>query len=262
MPPIIRAMFRGPNDYAHNDRVHVESDDECAFCKEPYATTASQEGCRAIRLYDCGHIVGYECFRTWLQRQPDTCLYYNHALPRGRKSVASLQDCIERFLEFICTTYWFLLVEDLTHNLMFDETLTTAADYMLRLESLEALVSDRLTWENAKTVFKMYAKGAGLFSTIFGVLLLVGFAALYVSLNILGALFWWTSWTELAFKAIGSGALSSFWGIMKTSGGVAPWLLVIGIAHTLLFLLVLVSVLGLGWRRSKRARAPLAVKDE
>lgn len=51
------------------------------FCREPYLPIDStEEGCHAIRLKECGHIVGDACFADWQIHQPDSFAYWNHKL--------------------------------------------------------------------------------------------------------------------------------------------------------------------------------------
>jgi hypothetical protein len=61
MLPRFGALFEGINNYAY-EPVTTADDDECMICKEPYLKDDSSgaDGYHAIRLTECGHIIGLE----------------------------------------------------------------------------------------------------------------------------------------------------------------------------------------------------------
>jgi hypothetical protein len=79
MPSIILTVLATPQvkTYAH-ERIESQSRRTVYRRKEHFSDS---DGCHAIRLTHCGHIVGHECFEEWIQQYPETCIYWNHELP-------------------------------------------------------------------------------------------------------------------------------------------------------------------------------------
>jgi hypothetical protein len=107
-------------------------------------TNPSVEGCHAIRLKACGHVVGYECFRSWLQRVPHRCPYWNLAFTTATTAVSSpwtVGDCVSRALDYVCDSWWFTFQEDTFHDIVIGtrisareaSALDAAADYYMTL---------------------------------------------------------------------------------------------------------------------------------
>ena len=250
MPLTIRAIFRGPHNYAHNDRVHVDVDDECMICKEPYSKTSDTKGCRAIRLAECGHIVGFECFRTWIQRLPDTCPYWNHHLSPWAKPTFSIGNCVEYSLETICSTAWFASMEDSIGDTTLEHPeVPLMLGHIQYCDALQALHEYRLDLGHAGRILAVYGIDAlSLAGVLCGVVYVV-IVALYGSFCLLRALCW-VSWAAKGNESV----LGSLGSMAMTLGKLALWIVAFGIAHTLLFLAVVVGVLGLGWWRSGSRR--------
>ncbi|KAF2821034.1 hypothetical protein CC86DRAFT_411348 [Ophiobolus disseminans] len=85
--------------------------DDCPICREPFN---SPEGCYAVRLNDCGHVVGFKCFQEWAQRVPGTCVYWSHKLP-----VYELPENLpepEPTNFWICETLWFRAINTFVHE--------------------------------------------------------------------------------------------------------------------------------------------------
>jgi hypothetical protein len=80
----------------------IDPDDVCLICQEPYNTA---DGCVAVRLQHCGHVVGYGCFIDWASRMPNTCTHWNHHLPIFQ--FIQVQGPLERVLAWICATRLF-----------------------------------------------------------------------------------------------------------------------------------------------------------
>lgn len=81
----------------------------CLMCREPYndGFLPPAEACHAIRLTHCSHIIGYECFSTWLKKHDGTCPYWNHKLPPPSRESLS----ITTLLTLVCSSSWFLATE-------------------------------------------------------------------------------------------------------------------------------------------------------
>jgi hypothetical protein len=153
MPPTFRAIFRGPRHYDHTFLKDVDSEELCLFCRESYYDSS----CRAMRLSHCGHTVGFECFRIWIQRQPNTCPYYSHSLPRCRTSASGVQDMIERALLFVLSVRWSDFIEDFTCAILMEDP--QKKDYTERFECLQSLADHRMTFKDARVILSTYALG-------------------------------------------------------------------------------------------------------
>mgnify|MGYP003624112256 CR=1 FL=1 len=119
------------------------------ICREPYKQPGSNgDGCHAIRLLECGHTIGRECFRDWLQRHPDTCPFYNHSLNPLQQPDLSR---VERFIETLCKTQFFLDFED-------GVILTLLADSanVKQQKALLNLHSGRMTLRDAAIILGFY----------------------------------------------------------------------------------------------------------
>ncbi|KAF2635248.1 hypothetical protein P280DRAFT_484817 [Massarina eburnea CBS 473.64] len=85
-PTLSSVLLSGIEAYEY-DFIIMESGEECTFCLEQYAINIPNQ-CRAIRLRECGHIVGDICFRNWVERQPGRCLNWNHKLAQKRYTMS------------------------------------------------------------------------------------------------------------------------------------------------------------------------------
>ena len=106
---ILRGL-RGHQVYAHSTDVHIgdADDQDCFICKEPYN---SEEGCRPIRLTECGHVIGQDCFNEWINRYPETCPYWSHHLPLQSVEVKDSNLMVSALL-WMCATRWFLFMDE------------------------------------------------------------------------------------------------------------------------------------------------------
>ena len=78
----------------------------CMVCKDPLNTT---EGCIAIRLTHCNHVIGLECFMEWINRMPNTCTHWNHHIPYV--SLSHAPGWNQKSLTWICATRIFLAID-------------------------------------------------------------------------------------------------------------------------------------------------------
>jgi hypothetical protein len=87
MPPPFSSFLQDSDDYEFEYVTAIKDDDECFMCKEPYTQSgrANDDSCFAVHLKSCGHIIGYECFSTWIKGHPGMCPCWNHTLPLRRK---------------------------------------------------------------------------------------------------------------------------------------------------------------------------------
>jgi hypothetical protein len=76
--PVFAALTCEVDLYPH-EILNPQPEDDCPTCKEPFKLN-ELDHCRAIRLIECGHIVGDRCLEAWLRVQPDRCLNWNHKL--------------------------------------------------------------------------------------------------------------------------------------------------------------------------------------
>jgi hypothetical protein len=111
MPSPIATILAPPQGYAYTFLPNIDPKETCFVCHEPYNTP---EGCLAIKLTHCGHVVGLACLEEWARRRPNTCLHWNHHIPslnkphdRGR---------YETVLAWICGTSWFRTVDKLVQE--------------------------------------------------------------------------------------------------------------------------------------------------
>lgn len=195
MPPTLRAYFRGPQNYAYDD-VLPGSDDVCLICEEPYKDEP------AIRLLDCGHIVGLRCFREWIQHQPDKCPSWAHVLlPKHGNST---------LLEKICNSDLFADFEDSVYGFV-----ARVSNVGIKWENslrpaLNALHEDRLDSGSTATIFFSY----GLASVC--ILLQLDSLVLCIALaadSVLGGVFF-VEWLRVITKGFGMGLIVVFMAII------------------------------------------------
>jgi hypothetical protein len=118
------------------------------ICREPYKQPGSNgDGCHAIRLSECGHTIGRECFRDWLQRHPDTCPFYNHSLKPLQQPDLSR---VERFIEKLCKTELFADIEEAILRAMVNFA------NVKQQKALENLHSGRLTLRDTARILSLY----------------------------------------------------------------------------------------------------------
>ncbi|KAF1961023.1 hypothetical protein CC80DRAFT_544420 [Byssothecium circinans] len=70
--------------YPYDIILDMPDDEVCPTCLDNYANGNAPDQCRAIKLHECGHIVGDRCFNEWAVRQTERhcgrCLNWNHEL--------------------------------------------------------------------------------------------------------------------------------------------------------------------------------------
>jgi hypothetical protein len=154
------------------------------ICREPYKQPGSNgDGCHAIRLLECGHTIGRECFRDWLQRHPDTCPFYNHSLNPLQQPDLSR---VERFIEKLCKTELFADIEEAILRAMVNFA------NVKQQKALENLHSGRLTLRDTARILSLYGVPVFLifgFSVPSGYILEIGGIAMYVVFRCLLARF-------------------------------------------------------------------------
>jgi hypothetical protein len=147
------ALFEGINNYAY-EPVTAADDDECMICKEPYLKDDSSgaDGCHAIRITECGHIIGLECFSVWIQRQPETCTYWNHHLKDLSMKLSSPEYVCGR----ICNSRWFMYIETSIHFFEYRNRDRWPYKHQRLLNALEALHANCLTYTHAYHIMISY----------------------------------------------------------------------------------------------------------
>jgi hypothetical protein len=139
MSSSIHNLLAQPAQYAYSFITSSDLDpsDECFICKKPYNTA---DGCRAVKLTSCGHIicvtsmykmhvghsltsyvylVGLECFMEWVNRHPKRCPYSSHRLPENGTAhlpILGPADLIMAALRWICRTRWFRGIDSLVYH--------------------------------------------------------------------------------------------------------------------------------------------------
>lgn len=119
------AVFDTGGSYDHKD---VESDGECYICREPFST--DDDGCHAIQLNQCGHVVGHECFRQWSARVPNVCPYYSHHLPFTSRTMTDEAWTVAA-LRYACSSGMFIWV----NSMLLDAAVITFLKSTSRAES-------------------------------------------------------------------------------------------------------------------------------
>ncbi|KAF2003970.1 hypothetical protein P154DRAFT_572434 [Amniculicola lignicola CBS 123094] len=110
MPPALRSIVHSIGDYAYSPALDLAPDDTCLICREFFDITGHY-GCQPIRLH-CGHVIGKECFRNWIEGRPKECPHWSHPLPL-RPAFELDQGLCQTWLRNICTTQMFICMKDL-----------------------------------------------------------------------------------------------------------------------------------------------------
>jgi hypothetical protein len=157
MLPRFGALFEGINNYAY-ESVTAADDDEYMICKEPYLKDdfSDADGCHAIRLTECGHIIGLECFSVWIQRQPEPCTYWNHHLKDLSKESTNLEYICSR----ICNSRWFRHIKKGICFFEYRNRYRWPHRHQRLLVALEALHTNRLTYTHASYIMTSYVFNA------------------------------------------------------------------------------------------------------
>jgi hypothetical protein len=113
----LRSPCRGAKSYAYELLDDIHPDSLCGVCREPYSLDGEGDGCRPIRLIDCGHIIGLECFDEWTRTHPDMCTNWNHRLERARGSWWKPEQVMDRIYGTKCfTAVEAKIIADAFHN--------------------------------------------------------------------------------------------------------------------------------------------------
>jgi hypothetical protein len=157
-----------PSVYRH-EYVRAAKDDVCMICRSTYVTPDDSDydddddgDCEAIRLTHCGHVIGDQCFHSWILRQPDTCPYWSHHLPSAINESLSKPEWV---LACVCKSYWFQHFEDHNHGLF---PRIPSID-----EATKALFENRLGPKQAWKLFLFYVANSTLVSLVVGGFILI-----------------------------------------------------------------------------------------
>ncbi|PVI05475.1 hypothetical protein DM02DRAFT_624186 [Periconia macrospinosa] len=82
--------LREATEYPH-ETVLPQPDEDCPTCLEPYELD-NPGHCKAIRLVECGHIVGDKCMAKWQGAHANRCLNWNHSLHELHHPAPELED--------------------------------------------------------------------------------------------------------------------------------------------------------------------------
>jgi hypothetical protein len=208
------------------------------ICREPYKQPGSNDdGCHAIRLSECGHTIGRECFRDWLLRHPDTCPFYNHPLKLLQQHDLSR---VERFIETLCKTRFFLDFEDaIILPILADSANVKHQKALLNLHS------DRMTLRDAATILSFYGVLAFCLSGFIvacGYLLEIIGVAMYVVIR----------WLLVRFLPTTPWAFAVCPAYVGHVLALLP--VYIGVIAALFLMAPVFGVLSLGWFRSRATR--------
>ncbi|KAF1850809.1 uncharacterized protein K460DRAFT_412456 [Cucurbitaria berberidis CBS 394.84] len=169
------AIFWSAASYDHKTETNISAEDGCFICKERFATNTNEEGCHAIRLTHCNHVVGHECFRQWSARVPETCPYWNHHLPSIPRSRQPDENWGVTILRWICSTRWFSQLDYLISES--DIAFLQAHDVTAFID----LQMNRMTIAGFKTIWQYYSSEAIAISFVLGCLLSLCIAGKYRS---------------------------------------------------------------------------------
>jgi hypothetical protein len=231
----------GPQSYPYQILDHVDPEDICGICREPYTVDGQGEGCRPILLTECRHIVGLECFERWLGAHPDTCTHWNHALQRdlSGSSYWGLEWC----LEHVYSTKFFAFLEE---NVMYIVAMgTTAHDFRrqaLVVVAFTALREHRLSFKHANMIFRTY---------------LVGIAAIaFVHIFLFPYAVCLAGCAAFLVLYLPLLSVSAMWGVLCAVGSKGAWVALYLILTACVFVALCMGVVlcavGLGWWRSRR----------
>jgi hypothetical protein len=227
MPLTISAYFIRPSNYAF-EFVTASKEDICMICRSPYTSPENnEEGCQAIRLTNCNHVIGLECFDAWVLRHPRTCPYWSHDLPAEFHNTWML----ERVLGQLCTSDWYkFMVEE-------------GRPDMWQGEALNGLLTDQLSLRQALWLFVLYTFCGTTLSLLYALLLIV-----------MGYFITFALWCVSAIVVVtyhgGFGTMRSDWHMRDAMKVICYLLLEMALANALFFSAVVFGVLVLGLSRS------------
>src|SRR3954451_18078685 len=95
---------------------HLQGD--CFMCCRSYSTVNnlknfSEIPCRPVKLFPCGHVIGYNCAARWFRRYATQicCPLCRQQLTSRPVSTKSSR-VMYRAIEFVCETRWFSWMDD------------------------------------------------------------------------------------------------------------------------------------------------------
>lgn len=175
----LSAIFRALPTYNHQPVPNISPDDECFICQEPYVTKAGvDEGCYAIRLTACSHVIGHKCFAEWAARMPDTCPYWNHHIPSIPQPCLPDENAGVTILRWLCSTRWFIWVDDFLCRL---EHMRVLVDH---IQACSDLRNNQLTFKGAYIILMEYVGAAVADTVLLGLLSPALFAVSTLTLKV------------------------------------------------------------------------------
>ncbi|KAH6881538.1 hypothetical protein BKA58DRAFT_4251 [Alternaria rosae] len=145
-------VFNDQYAYNYTTLPNPDPETECFICKTPYFPNDA-EGCQAIQLHPCGHIIGRECFGEWISRAPQSCPYWSHHLPPTLKASASEDSLEVKFLRWVVHTPWITSLND--HHDFLLEVLDHLEWRQHALRAVKALAEGTLTDEDVNLLTKV-----------------------------------------------------------------------------------------------------------
>jgi len=144
-------VFNDQYTYTYTPLPNPDPEAECFICKTPYSPH-DPEGCQAIQLHPCGHIIGHSCFTEWINRTPQSCPYWSHHLPPTLKPSVGDEDLEVKFLRWLVHTKW---ITHIDHHHDFHLEILTPLKWRRRaLCAVEALAKGTLTDEDVYVLTK------------------------------------------------------------------------------------------------------------
>jgi len=104
-------VFNDQYTYTYTPLPNPDPEAECFICKTPYSPH-DPDGCQAIQLNPCGHIIGHSCFTEWINRAPQSCPYWSHHHPPTLKPSVGDESLEVKFLRWLVHTKWITQIDD------------------------------------------------------------------------------------------------------------------------------------------------------
>ena len=145
-------VFNDQYTYKYTTLTKPDPEAECFICKTPYSPH-DPEGCQAIQLHPCDHIIGHECFTEWINRAPQSCPYWSHHLPPTLKASASDASLEVKFLRWLVHTAWITHIDH--HHDFLLEILHHIKWRQRALLAVEALAKGAFTDEDVDVLTKV-----------------------------------------------------------------------------------------------------------
>lgn len=102
-PPSLQSCLRQADDYDFEILTAAKNGDTCVLCNVPYVASGRSidEDCSGVRLNSCGHIVGQECFETWVNAHDGICPCWKQGIPPRRRWSTWPTDLLHRFCFYL-----------------------------------------------------------------------------------------------------------------------------------------------------------------